>query len=206
MSLCVIEFPAITLEATFSPATPTEVGVLLAAVLAQSTVITWEISDLAPGRRANRLPADELAKIVSDYVISRKELFAGVDIVAIEAQMNGRMRCVTFALAGALRAIGCDFTFQGAVMKLKWPEIGWNHVDGTYAQRKNAAVQMVGSACAQCEPLATRFASEKKKDDMADSMLHCLRCFVTRISRRRDRSGGRARTSRNCRRRLTLED
>ena len=135
----------------------------------------WDVLALASQKRPTH---EQLFEGVVMLVRSQLELLRSCDTIVIETQMTARMKAIAACLFGALRALlpEARVAFQSASAKLSFGDLA-SFSDGrtqTYAQRKKTAVQCARALCAGCPAQSAVFAAAKKKDDLADAMLHAL--------------------------------
>jgi len=107
--------------------------------------------------------------------------FAEVDVVAIETQMSARMKAIAAAFYVAARCLfpRAAVLFQSASAKLNFADLAaYSDVaaSATYAQRKKTAVCVARTLLTARVPpeLRQAFLKAKKKDDLADALLHAL--------------------------------
>ena len=128
---------------------------------------------------------------VLDGVVSvaqtMSEVLALADVVVIEQQMKARMKQIGACLFGIVRALAprARVEIQSASLKLAFGDAGsfvpaasWPAT--TYSRRKTAAIHIARMLVARSDPGNQRlYASCKKKDDRADSLLHALAALAT---------------------------
>lgn len=141
-------------------------------ILAQGeNICAWSVETLplCEGQCA----VERVARGCVAFVEQKAELLASCDVVVLEQQMCERMRIVAAALCAALVGIHPTVrtTFQSSRCKLQWK--GTDLDTSTYYRRKRSAVTLCSRVLGQ-GPRAAEFAAHKKKDDLADSLLHSL--------------------------------
>jgi hypothetical protein len=184
MAVCVVRFPA-GADAEEAPPNTLEWA---KAHLKNAEVVLWEVGALLTGARP--CFADEIDAVVV-WALARTQFFENATCVVIEQQMAPKMRCLSAALFASLRAVAplARFVFQRSTFKLLWADLALcvpgASID-TYCERKWAAEGAVrflldlpavvrGSRTrTQAQPDADVFLSSKKKDDLADALLHVL--------------------------------
>jgi len=159
-----------------------------ATALASSAVVVevWDVLALATQKRPSN---EQLFEGVVGLVQSQLQLLGSCDAIVIETQMTARMKAIAACLFGALRALlpEARVAFQSASAKLSFGDLA-SFSDGrvqTYAQRKKTAVQCARALCAGCPSQAQLLAAAKKKDDLADALLHALAALAVAPKKRR---------------------
>jgi len=161
-------------------------------------IVEWAVLPVAPGGRRGAI-AVVLEGVVA-FLRARVAVFATLERVVIEQQMNACMKQVTACLYGGLRAL-CPHVAvaqQSAGRKLAFGDLAaFAPADAssgsvplaTYAQRKRAAVAAVARLleAGPALPLAT-FGASRKKDDLADALLHGLAACAAPAPRGRKRA------------------
>jgi len=135
-----------------------------------------------------------------DFLLTRSNMIRSLHSVVIEQQMKASMKQVAACLYGGLRALcpNVTVTMQSASLKLAFgdlaafvpsdPSTGAVSLS-TYAQRKRAAVA-VATRLRDVMPasLAESYMASKKKDDLADALLHGLAGFCAAVPKTRTRT------------------
>jgi len=162
-------------------------------------LLDWAVLPLLASGRSGPIAAT-LSGVV-DFLLARGDMIRGLHRVVIEQQMKASMKQVAACFYGGLRALCSDVEviMQSASLKLAFGDLAafapCDAATGavaltTYAQRKKAAVA-VAARLRDALPatLADVFATCKKKDDLADALLHglagCCSCSVKAGARRR---------------------
>ena len=134
--------------------------------LHRSELICWEVVALAGSKTFG-----EKSTSIANFVKERQSIFEAADIIIIEHQMQAPMRCIAAALFASIRMISeASFIFQQSKMKLQWEGV---QAPSTYNARKKMAIQLTSSLLTP--EMASIFEISKKKDDLADSLLHLLK-------------------------------
>lgn len=142
------------------------------------SIVDWRVVQLAPTKKAP-------ASVVFDAIIkffNGQDILCDWDVVVIETQMSARMKALAACIYGVLK---CKLPqskvfFQSASAKLNFADSA-AYIDSqtaptsTYAQRKKTAVTIVSRLVTAVSPTVSAiFLRAKKKDDLADSLLHGL--------------------------------
>lgn len=194
LSLCALRCPL-----DFSSIVNTSSTPLLrdAKILLQHTALErWEVVSLNGTEQAQTFA--ERCKAIAEFVKSRKDLFAGASAVIVEHQMHSLMRCLAAALFAAIHVYASEsakVVSQHSNMKLQWRDVTEhcrcaNPQDlKKYNVRKRAAVECAeyllkeeegpgaGAHEKKHEDLRRMrdlLDSARKKDDLADALLHAL--------------------------------
>ena len=150
-------------------------------------VEAWRVLQVTSAKRPSvQTVLDGVVQLVRDQL----ELIRSVDVVVIEQQMTRRMCVISACLFGAVRALApaVQVYHQSASLKLGFGDLaaflpGHSAALGTYCQRKQVAVKVARRLCGSAGDEAERtFASSKKKDDLADSLLHALAALAVRCT------------------------
>ena len=147
------------------------------AALRGATLEEWAVEALTAPSFADVLEA------AVRFVERRRETLRGCRAVVIEQQMAPRMRCVAAALYAAARAHAPEtrVLFQPAASKLRWAPEVWSLAPGartdSYSRRKTAASRLCAGLlrAAGQTAAAQQLSAARKKDDLADALLHGLR-------------------------------
>lgn len=200
LAYCVLEWDAATPP-------PSELSLTLAHEALQAgrlRVLDWAVLPLLATGRTGAITA-VLAGVV-DFLLARADMIRGLGRVVIEQQMKASMKQVAACLYGGLRGLcpGIDVAMQSASLKLAFGDLAaFAPSDGatgavaltTYSQRKRAAVAVAARLLEAMPPAtAATFRASKKKDDLADALLHGLAgcCLVPESGARRRRPVGAA--------------
>ena len=161
---------------------------LARGVLAESSIVSWSRVSIGRGRGATTA---EIIDMALTYFRRHREIFLSCDEAVIEQQPAARMRNVAVTLFALLRAEGVDVRFQSASQKLAFGAdvarfLGEETVDsGQYRQRKLLGERLTRRFLGEHDHMIghlQHFVAERKRDDLADSFLHCLarRCLARR--------------------------
>jgi hypothetical protein len=159
----------------------------------------WQTLALGPAIVPNfrRVSEAQLLEWITEFFVSRQELFYEADVVVIEQQRGTRLRVLAgalFALAHQTRRMGlgksppelqtpfCKLAFTDVVsdnqtLSKKTPKSTTStglHSAG-YQARKRTAVRLVSLLTPHLpHALTATFEESVKKDDLADALLHAL--------------------------------
>lgn len=159
-------------------------------------VVEWLVLPLLASGRSGSIPA--VLSGVVDFLLARAELMRSLHYVVIEQQMKASMKQVAACLYGGIRALcpRAAVTLQSAALKLAFGDLAAFSPDfsalATYAQRKKAAIAAASRLLPALAPAqADVFRRSKKKDDLADALLHGLAgcCTVGPAAARRRATG-----------------
>lgn len=167
--------------------------------LQMSYVEKWEV--VAMNTDSNSQPFVNVCSAVAKFVSDRSALFKLASTVIIEQQMNSAMRCISAALFACISTYvntNATLVSQHSSSKLRWDDledcIGGKYDKQKYSHRKKIAVKCAeflldveSPASLNCESsngisqlantmweMRKTFEQAKKKDDLADSLLHLL--------------------------------
>ena len=131
-----------------------------------------------------------LCENVVAFVTSQASLLEQVNVCVIETQMTSKMKAISAALYAAVRCRhpSCEVLFQAATAKLSFSDVaaftGSSLLGSSYSERKRLAVlivkQLLQGAAAVPDACKRVFFSSKKKDDLADALLHALAALCAR--------------------------
>ena len=159
-------------------------------LLKGSEIVSWSVEDIRSGsaRAVRTLSTAQVIEMTSEYVTRHSELLATCDVIVIEQQPAAKMRNASIALYCFIRSAlkNTHVAFQPACRKLDW---GCNlrqflpSADTTTkSRRKSTATCLVDALLRACGDSKTQaletFRKHRKKDDMADALLHALACVV----------------------------
>ena len=186
MSICALKLPEINESQQKSISTAK-------TRLQNSELICWESVQLDISKEHSAFVSE--AKAVSEFVRSRTYIFEMASYVIVEHQMAAKMRGIAAALFACISLLFPTVLlhFQLSKTKLSWedlPEILPDVNFDTYSARKRASIQIVewlleiprtnrrqkqaSLAAIDTSNMKQLFAASKKKDDLADSLLHLL--------------------------------
>lgn len=153
-----------------------------AALLASGavTVQCWEVLALCPpATPVRRLSDGAVCEQVVAYFTEHRALYEQADVVVIEQQRTARMRLAAAALQALVLHLGRRVHLQHGGRKLAWAGLPPGVTTRTYHQRKRLAVELCAAAVQH-----PAFAASRKKDDLADALLHALwfACALCRSS------------------------
>ena len=189
LSCALLRFPRVDEDVAVSPLESAT------SLLRASTLEEWSVEALTAPSFA------EVLEAAVRFVERRRDALRRCDAIVIEQQMAPKMRCVAAALFGAARSLAPDakVLFQPASSKLDWHETVYAALapgarTDSYGRRKTAAVRLCGGllAAAGQQAAAAQLAAGRKKDDLADALLHGLR-FAAAASRPPRRAAKRPR-------------
>jgi len=174
---------------------------VIEAALAVEEVVDWHIHNLEEQLEAKQtLTFPRLCKAVADFTRSRVHLFSAAHTVVIEHQMAPRMRCIAAALMGAISTLCPDTPCYFQLSNQKLAVWGLSSVgNASYGTRKAQGVRLTHHLCGLELPLsrgrsvtldtnvfdsyccpaslaqaASILKESRKKDDLADALLHNL--------------------------------
>lgn len=140
----------------------------------------WRVEPLGPETTRNyrQVPEALLLEWTAAYFQRYQHLFLEAGTVIIEMQKTCRLRVVAgglFALVAHHRSAAGKSApvFQHALRKLSWlhPQIS---KPGNYRERKAAAIRLCRELMeVMPSPFPGIFQAARKKDDLADALLHC---------------------------------
>lgn len=172
-----------------NPVTRTPGWSVVVEKLRECVVERWTVSaldDHKPPHERGSTPSATACLLESVVGLMRtfEETFATSNFVVLEQQMSPQMRVVAGALFAALRSRfpSLPIVLQSSKSKLAWnlddwPEAARTIRTDTYQHRKSASVKLCGALLdgAERPDLLTIWrAGGKKRDDLADSLLHGL--------------------------------
>jgi hypothetical protein len=192
MAHCIVAFPERG-AARSERVAATEPLKLARALLGESTIVEWKRSSIGCSRGATTADLVDMALV---YYRRNRSAFLGCDEAVIEQQPAARMRNIAVAIFALLRADGITARFQGASQKLAFGAQAMSAYLGEsadarhYRSRKRLGEQLVRRLITEHDRHVDElrlFVCEKKRDDLADCLLHCLahRCLEQRSALRR---------------------
>ena len=196
LSCAVLRFPAVR---GGEACVDDDAAAFATATLRSAELEEWTVEALTSDSASSSRFSDVLEAAVR-FVAARRDLVQRCDAVVLEQQMAPRMRCVAAALFAAARSFGgARVVFQPASAKLAWDAAVFAALapgarTDSYSRRKTAAVRLCAGLlrAAGQEAASATLAASRKKDDLADALLHGLR-FACVERRRRPVSGRKRR-------------
>jgi hypothetical protein len=139
----------------------------------------WGLVQLASSRHATAASTYDKAL---EFLRRSDATLRDADLLVIETQMTSRMKCVSACFYTAARCLypQLQVLFQSASCKLNFADLHLfirDAAPASYASRKKAAVtaaRRLADSPAFPPGLAQTFKKERKKDDLADALLHAL--------------------------------
>jgi hypothetical protein len=143
--------------------------------LSDDCVKYWGVFEVIPARATTT----KQMEIVIAWVTENQHLFSVATHVVIEQQMTARMKNICTCIYVCVRNINKDavIVIQPASKKLMWSDIGSFVIGGdikSYYQRKKTAISIARELFCDCACASETLATSKKKDDLADALLHAL--------------------------------
>lgn len=191
LSLCALRMPVFAGD---DAPPPTPLLQHARAVLQRSVLERWEVVSLCDTNSGQSFV--ERCKSIAEFVKGRRVLFAEASVVIIEHQMHSTMRCLASALFASIHMYAntdAKLVSQHSNIKLQWGDLSEHtrcaHADlKKYNIRKRAAIECVDYILStqQNNPTTDAVPAEdtarmqkilreaRKKDDLADAMLHVL--------------------------------
>ena len=148
----------------------------------------WRVQELERGDPAS---FSALLEAATRFVADRGDALARCDVLVLEQQMAPQMRCVASAIYAAARTRAPELrvVMQPGSAKLAWDAAGLEAFapgarTDSYHGRKKAAVQLCGALLTSAGRVASleAFRSHRKRDDLADALLHGLRFAVACVA------------------------
>jgi hypothetical protein len=138
---------------------------------------------------------------ILSFLRARLLMLTSITLIVIETQMTARMKAIAAAFYVATKCL-CPHAavlFQSASAKLNFADLA-NYCEapaplGTYAQRKRTAVLAAKKLMTACShpDLQQAFLKAKKKDDLADALLHALAALCAHSRSAAPKAQGRRR-------------
>lgn len=149
----------------------------LAARVERMECLHWGVHSV----ESKRLTSGQLDAAIA-WFTSQRQLFE-VDVVVIEQQMTARMKALSVALYTCIKLSYPDagVYFQSASKKLSWriSDLFQDYSLKSYYQRKQTAVRIASHLISTQPRMVAVWDQHKKKDDLADSLLHALAFLFT---------------------------
>jgi hypothetical protein len=143
--------------------------------LSDECVKYWGVFEVIPSRATTT----KQLELVINWINENQHIFSEATHVVIEQQMTARMKNISTCIYVCVRNINKDavISIQPASKKLLWSDIESFVINGdikSYYQRKKTAICIARELFCDCNHAAEILSSSKKKDDLADSLLHAL--------------------------------
>jgi hypothetical protein len=152
--------------------------------LTDQCVKCWQVFEVIPMRATTT----KQMEIMIAWVNANEHIFSVATHVVIEQQMTARMKNLSTCIYICVRNMNKDavIIIQPASKKLLWSDLGSFVIDGditSYYQRKKTAVCIARELFCDCVEASEIMSSSKKKDDLADALLHALFFAFTGMSK-----------------------